>query len=152
MKNFIKILGQIWRWLLGGVMVLGVGYYFIANQTPPGANLTIYPVQCDNSASALNNCTNPQKLDRIAYKVAANSNKVVYWDPDITGNINYSNGVGCSIADENNWSCASGDYGVNDGKYFDTRNSNVIFVSAVDWTSMQRYTVFTFNLKRRCHE
>ena len=136
----MKIAGQIWSWFIGGAVVIGAVYFFIVNQNPAGANLTIYPIQCQNPATSINNCTNPQRVDRVAYKIDTKNNQVVYWNPD-TGesNISYSNGNNCAIADANNWSCQSSglSYGVNNGKYFDNRDTNMIFATAVDWNSIK---------------
>lgn len=119
----------------------------------PGSDITIYRVVCSNNASSMSDCSNPQALGRIAYKINANNRTVVEWEPDDTPAgtlVTYQTYTDCSIVDVGNWSCAypeGGNFGFNSGHFFridwETVGEYFLYVSGSQWQSVRKPEVST---------
>jgi hypothetical protein len=93
----------------------------------------------EGEARNFQNCLKRRALSRISLKIDKANQQVIKWDIDNGGTPAFSKSIDCTIVDSNNWSCdnkSSYPFGFNDGSYFESDFTHVIFVSKTQWNSI----------------
>jgi hypothetical protein len=104
---------------------------------------TLYTVECQGTATSMNDCVNPRRANQIVFVISPNTQSVEITFPSEQTSPKLA--TRCSITDANNWVCPHdtgvGAFGVKDGIYFSTTQQapgiSLIGASPTVWQSLQ---------------